>query len=79
MANHNFTRYLKEVVDDYDQNYPTLRWGQTYLNVLHKYQPNMVFKIFNENKVDPFYNDTLIPKFLDYVRAHWGVYDQDSC
>jgi hypothetical protein len=71
----NFTKYLQEVVESYDDHYPTLRWGQAYLNVLQRYQPNMVMKIFKDHKVDPFYDDKLIPKFLDYVQCHWGVYD----
>jgi hypothetical protein len=71
----NFKKYLNEVVNEYDESYPQLRWGETYLHILAKYQPNMVLKIVKENNVDPFYNDKLIPKFLDYVQSHWGIYD----
>ena len=71
----NFKKFLEEVVIDYDENYPTLRWGQTYLNVLSRYQPNMVLKIFEDHKLDPFYNDKIIPEFLTFVKENWGVYD----
>lgn len=70
-----FKKYLNDVVNEYDESYPHLRWGQTYMNVLSRCQPNMVIKIFDENRVDPFYDDKLIPKFLDYVQSHWGMYD----
>jgi hypothetical protein len=70
-----FKKYLNDVVNEYDESYPYLRWGQTYMNVLSRCQPNMVMKIFDENRVDPFYDDKLIPKFLDYVQSHWGMYD----
>jgi hypothetical protein len=70
-----FKRYLEEVVNEYDEFYPRLQWGQAYLSVLSRYQPNMTLKIVKDVKLDPFYNDKLIPKFLDYVQSHWGVYD----
>lgn len=72
----NFKKYLNEVVECYDDHYPNLRWGQVYLNTLQHYQPNMVLKILNDNnELDPYYNDDVIPQFLDYVQSHWGVYD----
>jgi len=71
----NFTKYLKEVINCYDGSYPNSRWGQVYLDVLSRYQPNLTLKIVNEGKFDPFYNDDLIPKFLDYVQSKWGIYD----
>jgi hypothetical protein len=71
----NFKKFLEEVVIDYDENFPRLRWGQTYLNVLSRHQPNMVLKIFKDQKFDPFYNDKIIPEFLTFVKENWGVYD----
>lgn len=73
--NTNFKKYLLDVINFYDDNYPTCRWGQVYLNALSNHQPNLTLKIVNEGKFDPFYNDKLIPKFLDYVQANWGIYD----
>jgi hypothetical protein len=70
-----FKRYLEEVVDDYDENYPRLSWGQCYTNILSRYQPNMLLKIFKDRKLDPFYNEKIIPEFLIYVKENWGVYD----
>ena len=70
-----FERYLKEVVDEYDQWYPQLRWGQVYLYVLSKKQPNMVRFIVEGQKLDPFYNDKKIEEFLVFVKETWGNYD----
>jgi hypothetical protein len=70
-----FERYLNDVVKDYDEFYPQLRWGQTYLNVLSRYQPNMVLYIVGDGRYDPFYNDKKIEEFLIFVRKNWGNYD----
>lgn len=71
----NFKKFLNEVVEEYDTWYPQLRWGQVYLNVLSRYQPNMVLYIVGHGKHDPFYNDKKIEEFLVFVRENWGNYD----
>jgi hypothetical protein len=42
---------------------------------LSRYQPNLLLKIFKDRKLDPFYNEKIIPEFLIYVKENWGVYD----
>jgi hypothetical protein len=62
-------------VDNYDENYPRLSWGQCYTKVLSPNQPHLLLKIVKDRKLDPFYNDKIIPEFLIYVKENWGVYD----
>jgi hypothetical protein len=71
----NFVRYLQDVVDTYDMNHPTLRWGQVYFNVLSNYCPNLALKINGDPELDPFYDDKNIPSFMTYVQDRWGMYD----
>jgi len=70
----NFTIYLQDVVNTYDEAYPHLRWGQTYSNLLGKYAPNLAL-IVSSTDLDPFYNDEKIPQFIEYVQERWSFYD----
>ena len=47
-----------------------LRKGQSYFNALHKVDWILAEKIKGSN-VDPFYNDTKIPQFLETVTRTW--------
>jgi hypothetical protein len=70
-----FNHYLRDVVEEYDAWHPQLRWGQIYIYVLSKKQPNLVRFIVKNRKLDPFYNDKKIEEFLVFVRENWGNYD----
>ena len=70
----NFVRYLRDVVEVYDNAHPHLRWGQTYFNVLSKHAPNLALSVQGTD-LDPFYSDHKIPQFIQYVKEHWGMYD----
>jgi hypothetical protein len=72
-----FKRYLQDVVNEYDEFYPNLSWGQVYLTTLYKYRPILVFDIVKNGKFDPFYNDKKINEFLSYVSKNWDTSKTD--
>lgn len=43
-----YVRYLKEVVNLYDENYPKLSWDKAYLTILKKNRPELYEKYFSE-------------------------------
>jgi hypothetical protein len=61
------TEYAKER----DQR-PGLRDGQTAFNVLHRMNPDLADLIRGSNR-DPFYDDSRLQDFFDFVGRHWSV------
>jgi hypothetical protein len=49
-----------------------LRKGQAYYNALSEFKPNLAKSIVEENKIDPFYQDGLLPAFLQHVQREWN-------
>lgn len=71
-----YVQYLRNVVNVYDDNYPRLRWGQVYFNVLVEMAPNLAMLVRRDaNRLDPFYDDTKLDEFVAFVQNHWGMYD----
>lgn len=52
--------------------HPNWRLGQTYVNVLHTFAPDVLAPIEKQHR-DCFYRDDMIPGFLDQVRALLSV------
>lgn len=46
------------------------REGQTYFNMLDEYRPDLAEKIRCSIR-DPFFNDSKIPEFLEFVKREW--------
>lgn len=65
----NFHRYLTEANKFYLQSVEHQRYGQALMNYLHKVSP-LAYKSVPE-EFDPFYNDALIPDFLDFLSSNW--------
>jgi len=67
----NYNEFLKRVSDsgrakDLRQS---SRVGQHLMNELNKVSPIAYSRIPSE--LDPFYNDFLLPDFLNYLKANW--------
>ena len=67
-----FIEYLYRVRNNQNRKMENWRAGQTYFNVLSKYDRNMANDIQNLHGVDCFYVDARIPEFLAYVYTNWN-------
>jgi hypothetical protein len=63
-----FADYLREVTKQ-KVAHTDWRMGQTYFNVLHAHRPTIANNM--PKTLDPFYDDALVPYFLEYVEAMW--------
>jgi hypothetical protein len=71
-----YVQYLRNVVNVYDDNYPHLRWGQAYMNVLSEMAPNLAMLVVRDaDRLDPYYNDAKLDDFVAFVQERWGMYD----
>ena len=70
MIKPTFTEFIQAVVQHYHAN-PGWRVGQAYFNVLATMRPEMAEQI-RGGVLDPFYQDSRIPVFLEFVSEHWG-------
>lgn len=57
---------------DYIENGAPRSWrtGQTVYNLLDKVRPDLSFMVAGSD-VDPFYDDSRLPLFYDFVMRHW--------
>lgn len=62
MAKMQIEKFLKFCGNVYKQKTPQLRWGQTLSMVFNYHYDNNI-----PEDVDPYYDDTKIEQFLDYV------------
>lgn len=49
------------------------RLGQLYFNSLKDFKPTLADRI-RASEIDPFYSDSLIPRFKLYVLENWDTY-----
>lgn len=65
-----FEYWLRQVELDwlYEPNFQ--RRGQYYMNSLHHLRPE-IYNDVSESPHDPFYNDAILPRFLEYVASVW--------
>lgn len=55
---------------------PSIRIGQHMFNTLCDYNPNLAKDIRGQlDSIDPYYNDSNVPAFLNYVIQNWTKYD----
>lgn len=50
--------------------HPEWRWGQTLFNVLRDVRPELAEHV-RGTELDPFYRDSVAPKFLVEVEVNW--------
>ena len=68
----NFPEYVTKALKVHHAN-PELRVGQSYFNTLYDIKPNMANTIRGTN-LDPFYQNRIIPAFLDWVEENWETF-----
>lgn len=64
-----FHEYIAKC-EQYYNSIPAWRKGQTYWNVLDGARPDLTERL-RATKLDPFYNDDLLPAFLSWVEQEW--------
>lgn len=62
---------VKAMVAETRELYPEWRLGQTYFNVLYEYSPELADWV-RGTYIDPFYDDSKVPVFLDNILATEG-------
>lgn len=65
----NYNEFLKRVSNSARESRHRLRVGQHLMNELNKVSPIAYSRIPFE--LDPFYNDLLLPDFLNYLKGNW--------
>lgn len=56
--------------------HPSIRIGQHMFNTLCDYNPNLAKDIRGQlDSIDPYYNDSNVPAFLNYVIQNWSKYE----
>jgi hypothetical protein len=56
--------------------HPSIRIGQHMFNTLCDYSPNLAKDIRGQlNSIDPYYNDSNVSAFLNYVIQNWSKYE----
>jgi len=65
----DFARYLRDCYAIKERE-PYLRMGQIFYNQLSELKHDLALQIVSTN-LDPFYNDNVIPDFLNWVDANW--------
>lgn len=63
-----FTDYCRTVILSRNKDERT---GQTCFNVLHAVRPDLAEQVRNRVLLDPFYDDSRVPVFLDFVQQQW--------
>jgi len=58
------------IVSDTMREYPSWRSGQAYFNCLYDARPDLSEQI-RGGMLDPFYDDSFIPQFLEFVMHNW--------
>lgn len=56
----------KKALQDYINNKPHYRLGQSYFNTLHDIKAELADSI-RATVIDPFYNDDKLPDFILYI------------
>jgi len=64
-----YTTFLHLVIEARAEH-PEWRVGQTLFNILHQLAPDLAEEIRGA-AIDPFYQDSRIPKFLEYIKKNW--------
>jgi len=64
-----FSYFQQEVKEQFAKN-PNWRLGQTAFNVLYEQRPDISEQI-RATDIDPFYNDSRLPKFFEKVADLW--------
>lgn len=60
--------------DEYHAAHPDQREGQAHFNVLCFPGIDPAFaESIRSGPFDPFYDDAVLPTYLDALRRHWGV------
>lgn len=67
-----FTDFVNSALNYYRRNIGGMRKGQAYYNYLHDVNPALANEI-NGTDADPFYNDGLVPYFLQVVESRWSA------
>jgi hypothetical protein len=65
-----FYNYLVGVGRTMEQH-PEWRTGQAYFNELVRHHPKLAETVRGTD-IDPFYNDAIIPEFLDNIAKQWN-------
>lgn len=76
LESKRLAKYLGDVVNIYDEVYPDLRWGQAYIAALEIHRPKLAKSIVGTD-VDPYFNDKLLPSFMDHIADNWNAFDKD--
>jgi len=61
-----FSEFNKKFEDKYPKYFPHQRKGQAWINSLSKEDPYLT-QIVIASSIDPFYDDSLLDKAIDYV------------
>lgn len=70
---YTFEQYCDDVGASFNKH-PKWRAGQAYSNVLADKRPDLSERI-RGGRIDPFYDTTILPRFLLWVSKNWIVDD----
>lgn len=76
MTEREFSIYLSVAAHDYRVN-RSYRMGQAYFNTLADLHP-AIAEEYRATPWDPFYNDQLVPKFLNHLYNQFVRSDQNA-
>ena len=63
----------------FQTRHPSIRIGQHMFNTLCYYNPNLAKDIRGQlDRIDPYYKDSNVPAFLNYVIQNWSKYDNNN-
>ena len=67
----NYQEYFDQANRFFVKNQKDLRYGQALMNYLREISPNAYHSVMFADNVDPFYDDKLVPEFLNYLSNNW--------
>ena len=66
-----FQEYFHQANRFFIENKNDQRYGQSLMNYLRKISPNAYNGVMFADNIDPFYDDNLVPEFLNYLSNNW--------
>lgn len=69
VTDNKLLEFIDRCATDQYKN-PEWRKGQAYFNSLYDFDPKLADEI-RGTELDPFYNDQIITKFLEYILERW--------
>lgn len=70
MLEISFSEYVAMVADAFNSPHNDYRQGQAAFNTLYAVHPQLAEAV-HFTDIDPFYNDSVLPDFYEWVNDHW--------